>query len=125
MVRIEFEPMKTNRVLLACLLSLAACAAPPIAKDGRPALGCAHLRSGANCGLGGTEIYVVNDRTGQSVRATVRENWRQGASQGHNDHVYSLSAGGEAFVGCTRSSYTPVVISTYEVIGCESARRTH
>ncbi|MEP6601764.1 MAG: hypothetical protein ABJB49_08110 [Nitrospirota bacterium] len=116
--------MKTKPVLLAFLMFLAACAAPPIAKEDRPPPGCAHLRSGARCGLGGVEVYVVNDRTSQSVRATVRENWHQGASQGHNDHVYSLSAGGEAFVGCTRSSYTPVVQSTYEVIGCESAKRT-
>lgn len=123
-MKYRLTPMKAKLILFACCCFVTACVAPPIAKEDPPPNGCAHLRNGANCGLGGVEVYVVNDRTDRSVRATVRENWRQGASQGHNDQAYSLWAGGEAFVGCTRSSYTPVVQSSYEIIGCEAADRS-
>ncbi len=114
--------MKRSLIILLCILALTACSTSPRIQDTRLLTGCAHIRYGAHCGLGGSEAYVVNDRHDQSVRATVREHWHQGVNQGHNDRVYPLPAGGEAFVGCTRSSYTPVVQSTFEVIGCEAVR---
>jgi hypothetical protein len=76
----------------------------------------AHIRSGAQCGLG-TENYVVNDLPNKDVNATVRTTRKYGTNTDTSDQVYTIPAGSETYLGCSLDpNATPVIYYTWEVI---------
>lgn len=82
---------------------------------------CSRIRYGGNCGFAssGRKAYVVNGYNDARVRVTVRVRWSSGINRGQFDKVYTLAAGSERLLGCTRSGAIPVTSYSFSVVGCE------
>ena len=74
-----------------------------------------------NCGFAsaGQNVSVVNNRSDRRVRVTVKINWRQGVSSGSYQRVYTLAAGGELRIGCTRGPAVGYATNRFTIVGCE------
>ncbi|MEP7338567.1 MAG: hypothetical protein ABI977_12585 [Acidobacteriota bacterium] len=83
---------------------------------------CARIRYGNRCGFAdtGMQAFVVNGRNDKSVRVTVRVSSTGGRfPDGQANQIYTLAAGQEVLLGCTRGLNIPVTDYSFEVIGCE------
>ncbi|MCA9315238.1 MAG: hypothetical protein H6806_02580 [Planctomycetes bacterium] len=81
---------------------------------------CARIAYRGSCGFAnsGAQAFVVNGYNNRDVKATVRAYWSQGIKSGQFDRVYTIPAGSERALGCTRSGNIPVTSYTFRVVGC-------